>query len=211
MAGFRELEGPEIGSPPMSSEWPDGMLAEHWDVHQDEATRVAKRSADVRDHVSRVTEVSPWLRSIAGTECRQARLNLREAMPMRYAPRPYNGFLGDAGRKSHEYSAARKDGEWESGRRVRRAGGRRRVRRPLPARSPAQARLQRKGIRGRVRHRRHLVLELLSGRPGRLVRAAVSVFQRGALAGLELPRALSLVGGASRLFPPRRQEARSQP
>ncbi len=32
-----------------------------------------------------------------------------------------------------------------------------------------------------------------------------------ALAGLELQRALSLVGGASRLFPPRRQEARSQP
>jgi hypothetical protein len=89
---------------------------------------------------------------------------------MRYAPRPYKGFLGDAGRKSHECNAARKDGERESGRGVGRAGGRRRVRRPLPARSPAQARLQRKGIRGRVRHRRHLVLELLSGRPCRFIR-----------------------------------------
>src|SRR6266481_2341258 len=48
-------------------------------------------------------------------------------------------------------------------------------------------------------------------RPGRFVRAALSVLQRGALAGLELQRALSLVGGASRLFPPRRQEARSEP
>ena len=34
---------------------------------------------------------------------------------------------------------------------------------------------QRKGIRGRVRHRRHLVLELLSGRAGRFLRAIVSV------------------------------------
>ena len=67
------------------------------------------------------------------------------------------------------------------------------------------------GIRGRVRHWRRLVLELLSGRPGRFVRAALSVLQRGTLAGLELQRALSLVGGASRLFPPRRQEARSEP
>jgi NADPH-dependent 2,4-dienoyl-CoA reductase/sulfur reductase-like enzyme len=43
------------------------------------------------------------------------------------------------------------------------------------------------------------------------VRAAVSVLRGRALAGLELQRALSLVGGASRLFPPRRQEAWSQP
>src|SRR5712671_4203868 len=120
---------------------------------------------------------------------------------------------GAARRKevSDECNAARKDDERESGRRVRRAGGRRRVRRPLPARSPAQARLQREGIRGRVRHRWRLVLELLSGRPGRYLRAAVSVLQRGALARLELQRVLSLVGGASRLFPPRRQKARSEP
>jgi hypothetical protein len=49
------------------------------------------------------------------------------------------------------------------------------------------------------------------GAQGRLLWAAVSVLQRGALAALELQRALSLVGGASRLFPPRRQQARSQP
>ena len=49
------------------------------------------------------------------------------------------------------------------------------------------------------------------GAQGRLLWAAVSVLRRGALAALELQRALSLVGGASRLFPPRRQEARSQP
>src|SRR6266851_917905 len=132
-----------------------------------------------------------------------------------YGPffKPLGEFICQPPRKevTDECNAARKDGEWESGRRVRRAGGRRRVRRPLPARSPAQARLQREGIRGRVRHRRHLVLELLSGRPGRFVRAAVSILQRGALAGLELQRALSFVGRASRLFPPRRQEARSQP
>jgi len=48
-------------------------------------------------------------------------------------------------------------------------------------------------------------------RLGRYVRAALSVLQRGALARLELQRTLSLVGGAARLFPPRRQEARSQP
>ena len=36
-------------------------------------------------------------------------------------------------------------------------------------------------------------------------------FSSRALAGLELQRALSLVGGASRLLPPRGQEARSQP
>src|SRR5260370_30730099 len=127
--------------------------------------------------------------------------------------KPSGKFICRATRKEvpDECNAARKDDERECDRGVRRAGGRRRVRRPLPARSPAQARLQRKGIRGRVRHRRRLVLELLSGRPGRYVRAAVSGLQRGALAGLELQRALSLVGGASRLFPPRRQEARSQP
>src|SRR6516162_1954992 len=110
-----------------------------------------------------------------------------------------------------EYKAARKDDERESGRRVGRAGGRRWVRRPLPAPPLAQAWLQREGIRGRVRHRRHLVLELLSGRPGQFVRAAISVLRRRALAGLELQRALSVVGGASRLFPPCRQETRSQP
>jgi hypothetical protein len=44
MAGFRELEGPEIGSRRMSSEWPTEMLAEHWDVLQDEATKAESRS-----------------------------------------------------------------------------------------------------------------------------------------------------------------------
>jgi hypothetical protein len=44
MAGFRELEGPEIGSPPYVVRVADGLLAEHWDVLQDEATEVESRS-----------------------------------------------------------------------------------------------------------------------------------------------------------------------
>jgi hypothetical protein len=48
-----------------------------------------------------------------------------------------------------ECNAAPENAQPENGRRVRRAGVRRRIGGPLPARSPAKARLQREGIRGR--------------------------------------------------------------
>jgi hypothetical protein len=43
-ADFQELEGPEIGSPPISSGWPIRVLAERRDVLQDEATEAESQS-----------------------------------------------------------------------------------------------------------------------------------------------------------------------
>jgi predicted SnoaL-like aldol condensation-catalyzing enzyme len=44
MAGFRELEGPENWIAADAVRVVDGVLAEHWDVLQDEATEAESRS-----------------------------------------------------------------------------------------------------------------------------------------------------------------------
>src|ERR1700730_3473802 len=55
MAGFLELEGPEIGSSPMLFEWPTACS---WNTGMSsrgsDKSRVSKRSADVRDDISRM-------------------------------------------------------------------------------------------------------------------------------------------------------------
>src|SRR5229473_8531878 len=98
MAGFRELEDPETGSRPMSSEWRTacsqntGMFCR------------MKRSKPSREAVCRCSGPrfpSERSQSTATVDCRnrergQARHNLREANAFEVCPRPCKVFLGDA-------------------------------------------------------------------------------------------------------------------
>src|ERR1700720_608193 len=102
MAGFREPEGPEIGSPPMSSEWPTACSRNTGMFYRMKRRKPSREAACRCSGPRFPSDRSQSMATVhcRNRECRQARLNLRKARPMRYAPRPYKGFLGDAGRKS---------------------------------------------------------------------------------------------------------------